>query len=365
VKSHASDRVRLLIMSVGSLVGTNVLECLEALGRDRFELTGLNSEAESANNFRMDVCYLSPRASDRAELLFLLDRVVHAHAPHLIIPTRDDDVVVLSQWAQGRPNARAMVGSPTFAEIIRDKWASFQWANERQLPFARSAIDPLGAARLRQELGLPLIAKPRDGFGSNGVRMLVTEDHLRAVLAAGNYIVQECLDPPRVLTAEDLRLGMPFWFAPVQVANPSTLCLLHESGYEYLAAWVSDARCGAALRTVLIDAPPLRQLAMDFAETAWREGWRGLLNVQTRVDSAGRYIPIELAGRFIGSTAALQALGVPVAAAVLRRFVPSFDLGATMHPAMHAAALKQVVTYSVRPEWRRALEQRGIWRAPG
>lgn len=352
-------------MSVGSLVGTNVLECLEALGRHRFDLTGLNSEAESANNFRMDACHLSARASDRAKLLALLDQVVQEHAPHLIIPTRDDDVVALAHWAQGRPNARALVGSPKIAEVIRDKWASYRWAKDRQLPFARSAIDAQGAARLRQELGFPLIAKPRDGFGSNGVRMLDTEDHLRAVLAAGNYIVQECLDPPRVLTAEDLRLGMPFWFAPVQVANPSTLCLLHDGGCEFLAAWVSEARCGASLRTVLIDAPPLRQLSMDFAETARREGWRGLLNVQTRVDPAGRYVPIELAGRFIGSTAALHALGVPVAAAVLRHYVPSFDVDATIGPAMHAAALKQVVTYPVRSEWRQALEQRGIWRAPG
>ena len=365
MSSIATGRIRLLVMSVGSLVGTNVLECLEALGRDRFELTGMNSEAESANNFRTDVCYLSPRAADRAALLAFLDRVVQAHAPDLIIPTRDDDVVALSRWAQGRPDARAMVGNPTIAEVVRDKWASFRWASERGLPFARSAVDPHDAARLRDQLGFPLIAKPRDGFGSNGVRMLLTEEHLRAVLAAGNYIVQECLDPPKVLTAEDLRLGMPFWFAPVQVANPSTLCLLHDDGFEFLAAWVSESRCGAALRTVLVDAPPLRQLAMDFAQAAWREGWRGLLNVQTRLDPAGRYVPIELAGRFIGAAAALQALGVPVAAAVLRRFVPSFDLDAPMHPAMHAAALKQVVTYGVQPQWRSALERHGIWRAPG
>jgi carbamoyl-phosphate synthase large subunit len=352
-------------MSVGSLVGTNVLECLETLGRGRFELIGLNSDPDAANNFRMDVCYLSPPASDRAALLALLDRVVDAHAPELIVPTRDDDVVALSHWAQGRPHARAMVGSPKIAEVIRDKWGSYEWASARKLPFARSAIDAAGATALRRELGFPLVAKPRDGFGSNGVRLLLTEEHLRAVLDAGNYIVQECLDPPRTLAEDDLRLGMPFWFAPVQVANPSTLCLLHDRGCEFLAAWVSEARCGAALRTVLIDAPALQQLAMDFAEAAWREGWRGLLNVQTRVDAAGRYIPIELAGRFIGSTAALHALGVPVAAVVLKHYIPSFDRSAALHPMPDAAALKQVVTYGVAAGHRRSLKDAGVWRPTG
>ena len=365
MKSGAGDRTRLLVMSVGSLVGTNVLECLEALGRDRFELIGLNSDPDAANNFRVNICYLSPEASDRTALFALLDRVTDTHAPDLIIPTRDDDVVVLSHWAQGRPHARAMVGSPRIAEVIRDKWVSYEWATARRLPFARSAIDAAGAASLRRELGFPLVAKPRDGFGSNGVRMLLTEDHLRAVLATGGYIVQECLDPPRVLTAEDLLLGMPFWFAPVQVANPSTLCLLHDSGCEFLAAWVSEGRCGAALRTMLIDAPPLRQLAEDFGEAAWSEGWRGLLNVQTRVDSAGRYVPIELAGRFIGSAAALHVLGVPVAAAVLKHFLPSFDHAATTFPLPGAVAAKQVVTYGVPAEHRQSLRELGVWRRSG
>lgn len=364
MKSTTSGRVRLLLMSVGSLVGTNVIECLDAIGREKFELIGLNSETEAANNFRMDVCYLSPRATERAALLALLDRLVDTHAPDLIIPLRDDDVVVLSHWAQGRSNARALVGNPAIAEAIRDKWASYEWATKSGLPFARSAIDPAAAARLRDEAGFPLVAKPRDGFGSNGVRMLLNDDHLQAVLAAGNYIVQECLDPPRILTAEDLRHGFPFWFAPVQVANPSTLCLLDEGGCEFLAAWVSEARCGAALRTVLIDAPPLQRLAMDFAQAAWREGWRGLLNLQTRIDSAGRFVPIELAGRFIGSTAALHALGAPVVGTVLQRFIPALDPGPTSPPQPGAAALKQVVTYSVPPGYRATLERSGIWRPP-
>jgi len=361
----APRRTRLLLMSVGSLVGANVIECLDALGRERFELIGMNSVAEAANNFRMDVCYLSPQASDCPALLACLDRVVGAHDPDLIIPTRDDDVVALAHWVRDRKDARTLVGCVPIAEAIRDKWASYEWAMKHRLPFARSAIDAAGVARLREDVGLPLVAKPRDGFGSNGVRMLLTDDHVRATLAAGNQIVQECLDPPLTLTDADLSRGMPFWFAPVQVANPSTLCLLDDSGFEFLAAWVTESRCGMGLNTVLIDAPPLRSLAMDYAEAAWREGWRGLLNVQTRTNAAGEYLPIELAGRFIGTLASLQTLGVPVAATVLKRFVPSYNTQVQSDPLFGSRAVRQAVTYLVASEQRSTLKETGVWRAEG
>ena len=71
--SATPRRYRLLLMSVGSLVGTALLECIEALGRERFELVGMNSESGAVNNFRMDVCYLSPPArAAEAELFQVL-----------------------------------------------------------------------------------------------------------------------------------------------------------------------------------------------------------------------------------------------------------------------------------------------------
>ena len=65
----------------------------------------MNSEAGAVNNFRTDVCYLSPRAVEEAALHALLDELVARHQPDLIIPTRDDDVVALARWAQGRSTA--------------------------------------------------------------------------------------------------------------------------------------------------------------------------------------------------------------------------------------------------------------------
>jgi hypothetical protein len=360
---HAANprRFRLLLMSVGSLVGTGLLESIDALGRDRFELIGMNSEAGAVNNFRMDVCYLSPPARQRQALLSLLDDLVHRHQPDLIVPTRDDDVVALAHWARDRGTARTLVGSVRMAEVIRDKWSSYTWAMDNGLPFARSAVDGAGVARLRDEVGLPLVAKPREGFGSHGVRMLLSDEHVGVALAAGDMIVQEAIDPSPMLTAESLKGGMPLWFAPVQPGSPLALALLDDDGCRFLAAWWSRHVRGAALDTVLLQEPALEALAMDYARAAWRDGWRGLFNIQARRNAEGRYVPIELAGRFMGGTSALHRLGIPVAAIVFQRSIATFDLRAPIEPLFDARAVKQVVTHVIRREQESTLRNTGVW----
>ena len=65
-----------------------------------------------------------------------------------------------AHWRALRPELAIMVGSVAMAEIIRDKWASYEWARANALPFARSAIDAPALSALHRDVGLPLVAKP-------------------------------------------------------------------------------------------------------------------------------------------------------------------------------------------------------------
>jgi hypothetical protein len=354
-------KTRLLIMSVGSLVGNALLECMEMVGRERFHVVGLNSEPSAANNFRCDTCFLAPRFDNKSALFELLDRVVAESSPDLIIPGRDDDVVALSEWEQTRCSKRTMVGALSIAETIRDKWKSYLWAREHHLPFARSAIDADELTLLRRDCGLPLIAKPRLGFGSNGVRLIVNDSQLTRALAREDVVVQEAISPSPTMSPDDLADGIPLWFAPIQPGSPLALSLLDHHGARFISITQSRHVRGAAIDNVLLDAADLQDTLMRFSDVAWEQGWRGLFSIQARPNALGQHIPIELAGRFMGATSALSALGVNVFEQVLAAFIPGYQNTHAPQPDFNLRVVKQVRSHvhSLREESQ--FKREGVW----
>ena len=72
--------MKLLLSSVGSLVGQEILDVLEAPGCSRrhlVEVIGTNSVAAAANNFRCDRCCLVPETA-KPEFDFQRTRVWQA-----------------------------------------------------------------------------------------------------------------------------------------------------------------------------------------------------------------------------------------------------------------------------------------------
>ncbi len=353
-----------MILSVGSLVGTGVLESIDLIGRDRFEIIGLNSDPSAINNFRCDVCYVSSPTAERAALIAQLDALAAQHPPDLVIPGRDDDVVVLAHWRAQRPELAIMVGSVAMAEIIRDKWASYEWARANALPFARSAIDAPTLTALHRDVGLPLVAKPRLGFGSNGVRILMTPEHVNAALKRTDTIVQEAIDPSPTLAPDALAEGVPLWFAPVQPGSPLGISLLDDAGCRFISTTCSRHVRGSAIDTMLLDDAALKDVLMRYSEVAWRDGWRGLFSIQARRNAAGEHIVIELAGRFMGATSALAVLGVPVFERVLETYIPDYRATLPQRPNFHLRVVKQIASRALDTRDEATLRSTGQWRAP-
>jgi hypothetical protein len=359
--SAVATPYRLVLMSAGSLVGNGVLECIESMGRERFDIVALNSDAAAINNFRADTTYLSPPSADRDGLFKLLDTVLSRHSPHLFIPGRDDDVVALAHWQVHQPRAVAMVGSPGMADIFRDKWRSFEWCRANNLPFAASAIDHDGVQQLRAQFGFPLVAKPRLGFGSNGVRFLVNQRHIDATLAAEDFVVQAAIDPSPAMRMDALDAGLPLWFAPVQPGSPLGIAQLDDDGAHFVSTTQSRHVRGSAIDNRVLDDAALREVLMRISQVAWRDGWRGLFSIQARRDAHGEWIPIEFAGRFMGATAALHALDIPIVEAVLAKYIPGYERRCVMAPNFEATSIKQIRTFVVHDRDVDQLRREGVW----
>jgi len=311
----------LLITSVGSLVGQNLLDSLEGR-RQNLRVLGSNSLAASPNNFRCDTAFLAPPVAEGPAWQDFHAALIEAEAVDLVIPGRDDDVLALAQLRAERPQManRLMVGSVQAAWLLLDKGLCAQFAHAQGLPFAATVLGgtaeavPQAEALWRQHG--PLIAKPARGNGSRGVRLTLTREQVLAAASAPGWVLQPYLDPQPEwqALAEAWQLGLPLWSELPERSLYGAQFLIDPAGrvgepFGYLATQTA----GRPIEVAACDDPELLAAATGFAEALARLGWRGAGNVQAKRchagPDAGRLQVIEANGRFTGTTHARCLLG--------------------------------------------------------
>lgn len=311
---------KLLILSVGSLLGQNILDALEGR-RDKVEVVGINTIAENPRVFRCDRLYKSVNSlsSDFNEFF---SSVLEKEKPDLVLPGRDEDVLVLAQFFLNHTEFNNMIpnGSIEAIKIMNDKALSLRFSKKYQLPFAPSYI--IGESNedvflWAQQVEYPLIAKPRDGFGSLGIRVLMHEDHLKAYIEAGykNIILQKLIgfnqeNRERLNRFEsDVLCGIPFFFHLPDDAQYAAQVLIHENGlYDEIFTSKSLMVLGRCEKAEPFNNEELTRIAKAYTDAIVHEGWRGMFNLQLReVDNT--FYGIEMNGRMSGSTSARAWMG--------------------------------------------------------
>jgi hypothetical protein len=360
--------IRIAITSVGSLVGQNILDSL-AGRRGGVEVVGINSTATAAGNFRCDRAWLAPPAADGPAYLARLASVLRAEAPDLVLPGRDDDVEVLAQLkeADAKLAPALPVGPPALARVLADKSASLQFARRHDLPYVDSV--PAGerdaAARLLARHGYPLVAKPRQGNGSRGVRIVFDDAQLAAVAALPGYLLQPYLEAEAELAGwRDLgRDGTPLFHAPPlrQIACQAIVGadgrLLGQVGT------IAELVMGRLERTWRIDDPGVDEVVRGYAKAFAGEGWVGALNLQGRRDGDGRFRVYELNGRCTGGTTARLHLGFDEVALLVEAFTGN---KLTPRPAAPGAIVSKSLTeFAVLPADIERLQAQGFWQSEG
>ena len=317
----AHQKHSLLITSMGSLVGQNIVEMLQGR-RHAFHIAGLNTEAVNPVIFEGDELWKSPPSASDAYPDFLI-RVIENLQPDFVLPGRDSDVGILAEIRDRYPNwsDRIPVGTPEAAGIMDDKTLSAKFAARNGLPFARSVDpnvlsgDPLASAILA--LGFPQIAKPRNGFGSLGARYLIDLDQalLLCSLSPGEYIFQELIDPPAGLSKhierylKDQHAGIPAFFHLPDERQYAGQCMIDPLGnIGPICCSRSTMVIGRCERSEVIIDPEMEGIVRRYARAMAGIGWRGPFNIQGRMSGWG-FVAVEMNGRFSGSTSARGWMG--------------------------------------------------------
>lgn len=304
------SKIKILVTSIGSLVGSNFLACVESR-RDQICVIGSNSVPDAPNNFACDTVYLSPATTQIDEFLEFVAWIIRNENPDLVLPGRDDDVHALALLREREASFRdrIAVGSPRIASMMLDKYATFKFALQNDLPFACTISTGKStkrddAERLLQQAGFPLVAKPRQGYASIGVFFIINETQLANVLDKPNYVIQECIgNRADVLDyADELEAGIPLFFEIPDNRPFIGQVQISPSG-EVLAIFPHRLtnRMGRAVRVEPVINSTLSSVIERYAACFADAGWRGSLNVQCRQRNGGsEFVGIELNGRMTG-----------------------------------------------------------------
>jgi hypothetical protein len=361
----------LLVLSVGSLVGTNVLDAVADF-RPGLRVVGINSEAAAPNNFRCDRVWLAPPASDAQAYWHCVEQVLQAEQPALVLAGRDDDIGLMAAWRERHPRwARCLAAGPSaLAAPMTDKQLGHDWALARDLPFAPtvSASAPEAAAvcaRWRAEFDGALIAKPARGDGSRDVRLLLDDAALQDALGEAGLVIQPYLGdaaPYRALAQSGA--GTPLFWTPALTQFVAQAVIGPEG--EILGRMDMQARmvAGRCERAERLHDPAFTALGDRFARAFAGEGWRGSVNAQFVHHPRLGYRAIEFCARIAGGAYPRLLLGFDELALTLRAWTGNaFERPRAAAPAEVVLRVTQDV--ALNRGHADQLRAHGTWAAPG
>ena len=367
--------MKLLVTSVGSLVGKNILDVLEYPGFSRRHLVhvvGTNSVADAANNFRCDRCYLVPQTAS-AHYHAHLREILQNESPDLILCGRDEDTLALSELRARHPNLPGAlpVGTPRSALIGLDKWHTFQFARKHGLPFAESfrsgkSADAGSLEAFARSVGYPLVAKPVRGFASRGVHFVRDAADLKLLAQREGYLFQEYLGDPKSLEPyfESLRGPPPLFAGPRDPGHYSAQTVIAPNGaLAPVLVTHNPLELGLSKSFARVRDPELDALTLAYARALAAEGALGPVNVAFKKDRRGEWKVQEINLRNSGSTAARFLMGMDEIYLITRHFVPGVPFPQMRPPGCDACnhVIRDVVAIPISDATVRALKETGTW----
>ena len=365
-----SVRSRILLLSGSSGVGQSVLACL-AGRRASIRLAATSSVPNEAAVFDFDAVYLAPETRRQPEAFAArFGEVLANYQPDLVIPCRDDDVVFLAEQRLRAPALarRFLCGDAAVAAAMFDKLESARFSALHGLPFAPTLganADYDAARRFAAEHGFPLISKPRRGFASHGVRLILDARQLQKACAQTDHVLQKYVgdaDKVRQLAEEIASRGIALFHTLEETKLSIQASISPDGQVTQVFAFDNVMRLGRSESVRIVDDAHLVATGTKWAAAFARAGWRGPLNIQGHRGAGGALTIFEYNGRFTGSTAARALLGFDEVGVALRDW-----LGLVLAPAGPVPA-REVIMYpkgrALEPANAERLLREGYWSAP-
>ncbi|MBZ8119935.1 ATP-grasp domain-containing protein [Roseovarius sp. LXJ103] len=160
---------RVLVSGASGIVGYGILRALRQARPECF-LVGTSIYDDSVAPAFCDVFEQAPRTDDPGYLEWLMT-TLKKHQINMLMPGIEADMY---HWTQHATDIRAagsmpLLNHPDLTALCEDKWAFFQHLKAAGIACAIDSALEDDFDILSQKFGMPLLLKPRKGFGSKGI----------------------------------------------------------------------------------------------------------------------------------------------------------------------------------------------------
>lgn len=194
-------------------------------------------------------------------------------------------------------------------KIGQNKLLTCQWLKDNGFSYPKYALsqDRQEVEKLYKEVGFPLIAKPVNGKGSHGLRIIDSVIDLEQICGIEDMIIQQ--------------------YVGSENSEYTVGCYMRRNGQSVrpiiMRRWLNN---GATWKACVEENSDIEQEALKICD-AFKPV--GPMNIQLRLDEKGTPIPFELNVRFSGSTPMRTYFGFRDVAAVVNEYLenkPTEDL---------------------------------------
>ena len=285
-----------LVVAGGGFQGLPMLRALRALGA---RVVVADSLRENPNSLEADAYVVVPPVADRAALMSALRRLCEEWRVDVVFPTTDRDLPIVSELAPELRRAGIVVAAspPQLLEAWADKVALFDALGKCGLP----VLPVMSGGRAAADV--PLIGKPRRGWGSQGV------------------VTAESAAEHATAIANDAQ-GRLFWQPKLAVFTEwSADFAVDERGHVSPLVVRERLRVSGGFAVVSrVDAvAPVDDVARRTARWLAEQGACGVINVQILVEPSGAQWVNDVNLRPGTSSGAALGAGVNLAAFMLGR----------------------------------------------
>jgi len=332
-----NPKIKILISSVGSFVGQNILDVLEYTGfscRHLVKIIGTNSLEDSPNNFRCDTCYKVPNTIAENYKNAMI-KVIEDEAPDIILSGRDADTSVLVSIMKENPRLSGILpyGDTISLSIGLNKGKSMHFANRHNLPFAESFVPGLSGditdlKAFVDKVGYPIVSKPIEGNASIGVVFIRKWDELIPLYMAKTYIFQEYLGNPKELDAyfEKTNGPIPLFAQSPQTIIYSCATIISLKGeFSPILTLENHHQYGITVKCKRVYNAELELIASRFINAYIEEGGVGPISIQFRQDMSRNWKAIEYNLRSNGNTYTRFLMGQDEIGLIIKWLAPSFN----------------------------------------